>query len=65
MSSSVDDAAIVGGSELCQLIRQQYHQIPIVTLRRRYFNDEEGRQYIMDYGIEEDTAGLLFGVSSK
>ncbi|KAI7891675.1 DNA mismatch repair protein MutS, partial [Mucor mucedo] len=52
-------------SELCQLIRQQFPQIPIITLKRRYFNDEEGKQYITDYGLQEDTAGLLFGVSAK
>jgi hypothetical protein len=54
-----------GPSKLCQSIRQQFPHISIITLPRKYFNDETGRSYINDYGLQEDTAGLLVGVTTK
>lgn len=54
-----------GPSKLCQLIRQEFPQIPMITLPRKYFNDETGKSYINDYGLQEDTVGLLVGVATK
>lgn len=52
-------------SKLSALLQQNYPHIPIVRLQRKYFNDEKGKQYIVDFCIQEDVAGLLFGVSTK
>lgn len=65
-SSSINNLTDVGGSsKLCQLIRHQFAQIPIIILQRKYFNDDKGKQCITDYGLQEDTAGLLVGLSTK
>ncbi|KAL7330113.1 MutS protein msh4 [Mucor circinelloides] len=52
-------------SKLSALLQQNYPHIPIVRLQRKYFNDEKGKQHIVDFCIQEDAAGLLFGVSTK
>ncbi|GAN05554.1 mutS protein homolog 4 [Mucor ambiguus] len=52
-------------NKLSALLQQSYPHIPIITLPRKYFNDEKGKQYIIDLCIQEDVAGLLFGVSTK
>lgn len=64
-SSVVNSSVDCGGSKLFQLIKQHYSDIPIMTLQRKHFNDDEGKQCITDYGLQEDTAGLLVGVSTK
>lgn len=53
------------GNKLSVLLQNEFSNIPIITLPRKYFNDEKGRQYIVDFSIQEDIAGLLFGVSTK
>ncbi|KAF1802621.1 muts domain V-domain-containing protein [Mucor lusitanicus] len=52
-------------SKLSVLLQQHYPHIPIITLPRKCFNDEKGKQYIVDFCMQEDVAGLLFGVSTK
>jgi hypothetical protein len=54
-----------GPNKLCQLVQQQFPQISIITLPRKYFNDEVGKGYINNYGLQEDAAGLLVGVATK
>ncbi|KAG2230711.1 hypothetical protein INT48_003718 [Thamnidium elegans] len=69
-SSSMDNPHIGSANEevgttLCQWIRRQFPRVPIISLPRRYFNDEEGKSYIRTYGLQEDVIGLLVGVSKK
>ncbi|KAL9540650.1 hypothetical protein MBANPS3_009566 [Mucor bainieri] len=52
-------------NKLSVLLQQNYSHIPIITLPRQCFNDEKGKQHIVDYCMQEDVAGLLFGVSTK
>lgn len=61
-SSTVNEEV---GTTLCQWIRRQFPRIPIISSPRRYFNDEEGKNYIRTYGLQEDVIGLLVGVSKK
>lgn len=61
-SSTVNEEV---GTTLCQWIRRQFPRVPIISLPRRYFNDEEGKNYIRTYGLQEDVIGLLVGVSKK
>lgn len=53
------------GNKLSILLRNEFPHIPIITLPRKYFNDEKGKQHIVDLCIQEDIAGLLFGASTK
>lgn len=52
-------------SKLSTLLQQNYSHIPIITLPRKHFNDEKGKHHIVDFCMQEDVAGLLFGVSTK
>lgn len=52
-------------SKLCQLILHNFPSVPLISLKRKFFDDEVGKKFISDYGLQEDTAGLLFGVSTK
>jgi DNA mismatch repair protein MSH4 len=52
-------------NNLMQLIQLQFPHISIVSLSRKYFNDEIGKQHINEYGLQEDAAGLLVGLSTK
>lgn len=54
-----------GPSKLYQIIVRQFPNVPIISLPRKYFNDEIGKSFINNYGLQEDTAGLLFGLSTK
>lgn len=54
-----------GGTTLCQWVQKQFPRVPIITLPRRYFNDDEGKGYINTYGLQEDVVGLQVGVSKK
>ncbi|KAI9354044.1 muts domain V-domain-containing protein, partial [Pilaira anomala] len=54
-----------GGTTLCQWIQKKFPRVPIITLPRRYFNDDEGKGYINTYGLQEDVVGLQVGVSKK
>jgi hypothetical protein len=53
------------GNKLTALLQSEFPHIPIITLPRKYFNDEKGKNYIVDFCLQEDIAGLLFGVSTK
>lgn len=64
-NSHLDNKNSEGGTTLCQWIRRQFPQTPIISLPRRFFNDEEGKKCISTYGLQEDVIGLLVGVSKK
>ncbi|CEP19938.1 hypothetical protein [Parasitella parasitica] len=53
------------GSKLNLALLNEFPHIPIVNVPRKYFNDEKGKQHIIEYCIQEDIAGLLFGASTK
>ncbi|RCH87680.1 MutS protein msh4, partial [Rhizopus stolonifer] len=52
-------------SKLSKLTELQFPHISIITLARKYFDDEQGKRYIQEYGLQEDVAGLLFGIATK
>ncbi|KAI9487454.1 MAG: muts domain V-domain-containing protein [Benjaminiella poitrasii] len=52
-------------NKLSQLLKMHFPHIPIHFMPRKYFNNEVGRQYICDYGLQEDIPGILVGVSTK
>ena len=72
LKNSTDIIAIHGGlrkdqgyGKLFKMICQYFPHIPIVSLPRKYFNDDLGKSYIVDYGLKEDAAGLIAGLSNK
>jgi DNA mismatch repair protein MSH4 len=52
-------------SKFIQLLSQQFPHIPIISLPRKHFNGEDGKQYIYNYCLQEDTAGLIVGITKK
>ncbi|KAI7858222.1 muts domain V-domain-containing protein, partial [Circinella umbellata] len=54
-----------GASQLYQLIEHHFPDTSIITIPRKYFNDAAGMKAIEDFGLMEDAAALLLGLSSK
>ncbi|KAI8383998.1 muts domain V-domain-containing protein [Blakeslea trispora] len=51
--------------KLQSLIQQQYPHIPILLLTQKLFNKDTGKQWVKEYVLREDCAGLLIGIATK
>ncbi|KAI9493031.1 DNA mismatch repair protein Msh4 [Zychaea mexicana] len=54
-----------GASQLYQLIEHHIPDTSIIAVPRKYFNNDSGMKAIQDFGLLEDAAALLLGLSSK
>ncbi|CAG8463257.1 4619_t:CDS:10 [Acaulospora morrowiae] len=52
-------------SKLCKILEDNMPFATIVPIGRKYFNDATGLTYIRQYGLEEDSASLILGLTSK
>ncbi|CAO3606962.1 unnamed protein product [Cunninghamella echinulata] len=58
-------SALSSTSKLIELVEQHFSHITVISLPRKYFNEEDGLQYINHYGIEENITVLLPVIRSK
>ncbi|KAI8145098.1 muts protein 4 [Fennellomyces sp. T-0311] len=54
-----------GASQLYQLIEHHFPDTGVIAVPRKYFNDDAGMKAIRDFGLSEDAAALLLGLSTK
>ncbi|RHZ86046.1 hypothetical protein Glove_55g65 [Diversispora epigaea] len=52
-------------SKLCKILEDNLPFATIVPIGRKYFNDSIGLNYIKQYGLEDDSAALILGLTSK
>ncbi|CAI2181420.1 860_t:CDS:10 [Funneliformis geosporum] len=52
-------------SKLCKVLEDNVPMASIVSIGRKYFNDAIGLNYIKQYGLDDDSASLILGITSK
>ncbi|POG68044.1 putative DNA mismatch repair protein MutS [Rhizophagus irregularis DAOM 181602=DAOM 197198] len=52
-------------SKLCKILEDNMPMASIIPIGRKYFNDAIGLNYIKQYSLEEDSASLILGITSK
>ncbi|RUS27665.1 hypothetical protein BC938DRAFT_482923 [Jimgerdemannia flammicorona] len=52
-------------TKLCKIIEENFPSACLTPIGRKYFNDAIGLNYIKQYGLEEDSAALILGLTSK
>ncbi|OBZ86475.1 MutS 4 [Choanephora cucurbitarum] len=52
-------------NKLKKAIQQQFPHTPILFLTQKLFNKDVGKQWVQEYALQEDAAGLLIGISTK
>ncbi|CAO3638969.1 unnamed protein product [Cunninghamella blakesleeana] len=59
------NSALSSTSKLIESVERHFSHITVISLPRKYFNGDEGLQYINYYGLEENTATLIPVIHSK
>ncbi|CAG8475627.1 9924_t:CDS:10 [Ambispora leptoticha] len=52
-------------SKLCKILEENMQSATMTPIGRKYFNDVVGMNYIKQYALEEDSAVLILGLTSK
>ncbi|KAI8972009.1 muts domain V-domain-containing protein [Mycotypha africana] len=63
-TATITNASSESG-KLKELLRLQFPHVPIISISRKHFNDELGKQCIQKFCLQDDIAGLIVGVSNR
>ncbi|TPX49095.1 hypothetical protein SeLEV6574_g01688 [Synchytrium endobioticum] len=52
-------------SKLCKAIEDEFPDLTVTPVDRKYFRDTSGLNYIKEYGLESDISSLTLGIQKK